>query len=186
MKAVIRYLFIVAAFIAMAGTAAEAQNFAGGKRVAGSRGIEDKIFKEIIRLPYYGLFDHITYQLNGNTVILGGSVISLGTRKSAERVVKRIPGVERVVNNIRELPPSPSDNDIRRQLVREFSRGGSIYRYLQGPNPSVRLIVDHGRVSLEGYVANRSDANLMRILANGIFGVFDVQNHLIVENERAR
>ena len=186
MKAIIKYLFVVVAFIAMAGTAVEAQNFAGGKRITNSRAIEDKVFKEIIKLPYYGVFDHITYQLNDNTVILGGSVISLGTRKSAERVVARIPGVERVVNNIRELPPSPSDNDIRRQLVRGFGQTGALYRYLQGPNPSVRLIVDHGRVAFEGYVANRSDANLMKIVANGIFGVFDVQNHLIVERERAR
>jgi hyperosmotically inducible protein len=186
MKALIKYVFMIAAFFAMAGTAANAQSFVGGKRPAGMRAVEDKIFHEILMLPNYGLFDHITYQMDGNTVILGGDVYSLGTRKGAENRVKRIPGVQRVVNNIRELPPSPSDDRIRRELVRQIARTGGLYRYLQGPNPSVRLIVDNGRVSLEGYVSNRSDANLMNIAANGIFGVFNVQNNLIVTREQPR
>jgi hyperosmotically inducible periplasmic protein len=152
-------------------------------RKAAPRTIEQKVFKEIIKLPYYGLFDNIKYQVNGGTVILSGKVYSLGLRKSAERVVKKIDGVESVVNNIEELPPSSFDDQIRRQLIREFSRTGGLYRYLQGVNPSVRLVVDRGRVELEGFVANRGDKNLMNILANGIPGVFNVQNNLVVESE---
>ncbi|HEY8563837.1 MAG TPA: BON domain-containing protein [Pyrinomonadaceae bacterium] len=143
--------------------------------------IEQKVFKRIIGLPYYGLFDHISYKVDGRTVTLYGKTASLGTRKNAERAVKRIDGVERVINNIDELPPSSFDDQIRRQLVREFSsRGGSLYRYLLGPNPSIRIIVENGRVSLEGYVSNRGDSNLANILANGVSGVFSVRNNLIV------
>lgn len=143
--------------------------------------IERKIFKEILTLPRYGVFDHIAYKLDGNTVTLYGKTYSLGTKKAAERYVSRIDGVDRVINNIQELPPSGFDDRIRRQLVQSFwNRGGSLYRYLQGNNPSVRLIVENGRVSLEGYVSNRGDSNLANILANGIPGVFNVQNNLIV------
>jgi osmotically-inducible protein OsmY len=39
---------------------------------------------------------------------------------------------------------------------------------------------------LEGYVASRGDSNMMNILANGIPGVFSVENHLMVENGRGR
>jgi hyperosmotically inducible protein len=143
--------------------------------------LEQKIFKEINRLPYYGVFDFISYKVDGRTVTLYGKVASLGTKKSAERVIRKIDGVERVVNNIDELPPSSFDNAIRRQIVRDFwNRGGSLYRYLQGSNPSVRIIVENGRVTLEGYVSNRGDANLANILANGVSGVFSVRNNLIV------
>jgi hypothetical protein len=183
---VTKFLFVFVAVLAMAGMTVDAQSFAGGRRPANMRTLEDRIFKEIITLPRYGVFDHITFQVSGNTVILGGNVNSLGTKKAAERSVRRIPGVGQVINNIRELPPSGFDNQIRRQLVREFSRNGPLYRYLQGPNPSVRLIVDRGHVSLEGYVANRSDAGLMNLLANGIPGVFSVRNNLIVESDRVR
>jgi hypothetical protein len=183
---IIKFLFAAVAFAAFAGMSVNAQSFAGGRRPTNMRTLEDRIFKEIITLPRYGVFDHITFQVSGNTVILGGNVNSLGTKRSAENAVRRIPGVERVINNIRNLPPSGFDNQIRRQLVREFGRHGSVYRYLQGPNPSVRLIVDRGHVSLEGYVSNRSDAGLINVIANGIPGVFSVRNNLIVESDRVR
>jgi len=186
MKSIMKYFLVAAAFLTFAGTAVNAQSFVGGKRPANLRATEDKIFHEILMLPNYGLFDHITYQVNGGTVVLGGSTISLGTRKAAERVVKRVPGVERVINNIEELPPSSFDEQIRRQLVAQLAQTGNVYRYLQGVNPPVRLVVNRGRIALEGYVDNRSDANMMYIAARGVSGAFDVQNHLIVKNERVR
>jgi len=184
MRSLIKILFVAIAMVSLAGVSAEAQRFAGGHGPKHARSLDDQIFKKLISLPNYGLFDHITYQLNGGTVVLNGSVISLGTKSDAERSVRRIPGVTRVVNNIRELPPSPFDNQIRRSLVRQFANSG-VSRYLQGPNPSVRIIVDNGHVSLEGYVSNRSDANLMRVLALGVSGVFSVDNHLMLSGERA-
>lgn len=146
--------------------------------------IEKKVFKEIIRLPYYGVFDHIAYKVDGGTVTLYGKTSSLGTRKSAERVVKKIPGVIEVVNNIDELPLSSFDNRIRRQVLREFANAPGIYGYVAGVNPSVRIIVENGRVTLEGYVSNKSTSNLMNLLANRVPGTFKVTNNLIVgENE---
>jgi hyperosmotically inducible protein len=186
MKSLIKFIFVAIALVSVGGSVANAQSYVSGKRPNNSRSVEDQIFRSILRLPNYGLFDNITYQMQGNTVILGGSVASLGTKRDAERTVRRIPGVERVVNNIRELPPSSFDNQIRRSLVRQFANSPGLYRYLQGTNPSVRIIVDNGHVALEGYVASRSDANTMNILANGVFGVFSVENHLIVDNGRGR
>jgi len=176
------FLVISIAIIAISVVSVSAQSYKAG---GSNKTIEQQVFKQILGLPNYGLFDNIKFEVNGDTVILSGKVNSLGTRKSAERGVKKIGGVRNVINNIDELPPSSFDNTIRRQLVGTLSQnGGSFYRYLQGTNPSVRLIVENGRVTLEGYVANRSDSNLANILANGIFGVFTVQNNLVVENGR--
>jgi hyperosmotically inducible protein len=162
-----KFFLMAAAFVTLAGTAASAQSFIGGKRPANLRAVEDQIFHKILMLPNYGVFDHIT-------------------KKAAEKSVKRIPGVERVINNIEELPPSPFDDRIRQQLVNQIARMGSAYRYLQGVNPPVRLVVNRGRIALEGYVDNRTDANLMYIAARGVPGAFEVENHLIVKNERVR
>ena len=185
MRSIFRSLFLLFAIVAVGGAVvASAQTFAVGKRLASKNSIDGQVFHNILMLPNYGLFDNITFQINGNTVVLGGSVISLGTKRDAERSIRRIPGVARVINNIRELPPSSFDNQIRRSLVRAYANNGGLYRYLQGTNPSVRLIVDNGHVSLEGYVSSRSDANTMRILALGIPGVFTVENHLVHASER--
>lgn len=161
----------------------QAQNFSADGNIS-QKTLEQEVFKKILIMPYYGVFDNIQFQVEGSTVTLSGKVYSLGLKKSAERTVKKIDGVEKVINNIDELPPSSFDNRIRRQLVNEFARGGSLYRYLQGPQPSVRLIVENGRISLEGIVANRGDYNLANILTRGIPGVFEVTNNLIIENDK--
>ena len=144
-------------------------------------GIEQKVFKKIIGLPNYGVFDHVTFEVNGGTVVLHGNVLSLGTRKSAENAVRKIEGVTEVVNNIQNLPPSGFDNRIRYELLRTYANTPALPGYLMEPNPSVRIIVSGGRVTLEGYVNNSGTKNLMGILANGIPGVFSVTNNLITE-----
>lgn len=149
----------------------------------GNTALEQQIFKKLIALPYYGVFDHIAYQVNGGTVTLYGKVISLGTKRDAANAVKRIPGVVDVVNNIEELPPSSFDNQIRYSVLRTFINSAGLWPYLREPNPSVRIIVENGHVTLEGYVNNRGTANTMNILANGVNGVFSVTNNLIVNNK---
>lgn len=183
MKILRNFLVLSFAILAFSTAGVSAQNFSDAKS---PRTLEQKVFKKLIGLPYYGVFDHIAYQVNGSTVTLYGKVNNAVNKRDAENAVERIAGVQRVVNKIEILPPSPFDNSIRRQLVREFVRTGGIYRYLREPNPSVRLIVDRGRVTLEGVVATRGDSNLFNILANGVPNVFNVQNNLIVEKDRAR
>ena len=145
-----------------------------------SQGVERKIYSELVSLPRYGVFDHITYQVNGSTVTLGGKVITLGTKSMAGRVVKDIPGVTYVINNIEEIPVGSIDHSVRRQAYATFvSRGPG--QYFSTINPDVRIIVERGHITLEGFVAHQADSNVLNILANGVPGVFSVQNNLIVE-----
>src|SRR5512138_3217741 len=72
----------------------------------------NKVRKELVTLPYYGVFDNLAYKIEGGTVTLYGQVVDAVTRKDAERRVKKIEGVERVINNIEILPLSGFDNTI--------------------------------------------------------------------------
>lgn len=181
MRVLKSFLVLTIAILGFSFINVQAQNSSGNSP------IEQKVFKKIIGLPYYGVFDNIKYEVQGNTVILSGKVYSLGVKNSAENVVKKIDGVERVINNIENLPPSSFDNSIRRNIVRSFANnGGNLSSYLRGPNPSIRIIVDNGQVALEGYVSNRGDYNLANILANGIPGVFSVTNNLVIEKDSPR
>lgn len=182
MKFIRHFLILAVAVFGVSAVSANAQNYSNSKS---SRTLEQKIFKQLIKLPYYGVFDNIKYELDGDTVILSGKVANARNRKDAENAVEDVAGVQRVVNNIEVLPPSSFDASIRRRMLRTLADRG-LYRYLWEPNPSVRIIVDGGRVELEGYVANRGDYNLMNILANGVSGVFNVKNNLVIEKEEAR
>jgi hyperosmotically inducible protein len=138
---------------------------------------------ELVTLPYYGVFDNLAYNINGGTVTLYGEVVRPTTRSGAEKSVKRLPGVSRVVNNIRVLPLSSADDDIRAATFRSLARTGGLYRYLQGANPSIHIVVDNGRVKLEGVVANKSDKALANMAVRNVSGAFGITNNLKVEGQ---
>ena len=147
----------------------------------GNSQLSDRVRHELVMLPYYGVFDNLAYSINGGTVTLYGQVIQPTTRSSAEGVVKRLPGVTRVVNNIKVLPLSSFDNRIRTATYRSIARTSSLYRYLQGGNPSLHIVVDNGHVTLEGVVSGQGDRTLAYMAANQVPGVFSVTNNLRVE-----
>jgi osmotically-inducible protein OsmY len=148
--------------------------------------LDRQIRKEILTLPYYNVFDAIGYERSGDTVTLNGYVTRPTTKEDAEESIADLDGVRRVVNNIVVLPLSPSDDRLRHRILQTLtSRGGSLYRYFLGTNPSIRIIVNRGRVSLEGYVDNKGDYNLANVLTRGVSGSFGVTNNLkILRDER--
>ena len=169
-------LFAIVAIIGVSVIGVNAQNYASKDT---PKSIEQQVYNKIRYLPYYDVFDYITFEVKGSTVILGGKVNSLGTKRQAAAIVKDIPGVSEVVNNIDQLSPSPGDDRIRRDAYRTFvSRGPS--QYFSTIAPDVRIIVENGRITLEGYVTYQSDKNMLNILANGVSGAFEVTNNLVV------
>jgi BON domain-containing protein len=142
----------------------------------------EKIRKELVTLPYYGVFDNLEYKLEGSTVTLYGQVVNPVTRSGAARRVARIEGVDQVINNIEVLPVSGFDDSIRARAYRSIFRSGSLYRYAMGTNPSIHIIVRNGNVTLEGVVSSRMDSQLAYMAANQVPGVFSVTNNLRVES----
>src|ERR1700724_1043233 len=138
----------------------------------------DAVRHELVMLPYYNVFDDLGYQVNGNTVILTGDVTQPVLKSDAENVVKRIPGVTNVVNEIKVLPLSPFDNQTRRAVYRSVFGFASLYRYAMGAVPSIHIIVDNGHVTLKGVVDNEGDKNMLIIRANGVSGVLSVSNEV--------
>ena len=141
---------------------------------------------ELLMLPYYGVFDDLEYRVDGHTVILQGYVISehSTTKDDAEKVVKKIEGVDKVVNNIEVLPPSPMDDRLRAQLYRKIYGYGSLFKYANLSIPPIHIVVKNGRVILKGVVDNDTDKNLVGMLANQVPGVFEVTNDLRVVPSR--
>jgi hyperosmotically inducible protein len=147
---------------------------------------QDKLVREVrhelIMLPYYGVFDNLSFQINGRTVTLMGQVVNPVVKSDAGNVVKRIEGVDNVVNNIEVLPPSPMDERIRRAVFRSIYSYGPLLRYANMSVPPIHIIVKGGRVTLEGVVDSEGDKNLAGIRANQVPGTFQVTNNLRVVN----
>jgi hyperosmotically inducible protein len=187
MKAVVYKVFALAAALVLAASAAVAAPAETSGERAAYEQLAKKVRKELVTLPWYGVFDNLAYEIDGSTVKLYGQVVQPSTRKDAERRVRKLKGVEQVVNNIEVLPLSPFDDSIRASAYRTlFGWNSPLFRYGRGVNPSVHIVVNRGRLTLEGVVASEGDRRLAYMLANSIPGVFSVTNNLRAENERAR
>jgi hyperosmotically inducible periplasmic protein len=154
----------------------------GGKKFSAKA--QERIIKEvrnqILMLPDFGTFDNIAFKLNGYDVVLVGQVTRPSLKSDAERVVKKIEGVERVDNRIEVLPPSGNDDRIRREVFNAIYRYAPLQHYGVGSNRPIRIIVNHGNVTLEGVVDRESDKNMAGLQANGVPGVFSIRNNLVV------
>jgi hyperosmotically inducible protein len=144
--------------------------------------IASQVRHQLLLLPYYSMFDDLEYSVQGSTVTLSGAVTSIHsqTKRDAENAVKRIEGVEKVVNNIQVLPPSPFDEQARQQVFRALARTGGLSRYFWPQAPSIRIVVDKQHVTLKGYVNSEGDKNLATMAANQVRDVFQVTNDLQV------
>jgi hyperosmotically inducible protein len=151
----------------------------------GQTAAHDRIVKEVrhelVMLPYYNVFDNLSYRVDGNTVTLMGQVTRPTLKSDAENVVKKLEGVDKVVNQIEVLPLSPNDDRIRRAVYQKiFSFPSLSTRYGFQAVPSIHIIVKNGNVNLEGVVDNEADKNVAGLQANGVPGVFSVTNNLRV------
>jgi hyperosmotically inducible protein len=142
---------------------------------------------ELVMLPYYGIFDDLAFRVDGGAVTLMGSVVRPTLKSDAENVVKRVEGVTQVINQIKVLPLSPMDDQIRMAEYRAIY-GDPILgtRYSYRALPSIHIIVENGHVTLEGVVANQFDKNLINVRANTVPNVFSVTNNLIVEQQQSK
>ena len=136
---------------------------------------------ELVMLPYYSVFDHFAYKIDGHTVTLMGQVTRPTLKSSAENVVKDIEGVEQVNNQIEVLPVSPHDDQIRIAEYRAIYSQPSMQKYATQAVPPIHIIVNNGKVTLYGVVGNEGDKNIANIQANSVPGVFSVTNNLRVD-----
>ena len=142
--------------------------------------IAKEVRHQILMLSDFGVFDNIAFGLRGYDVMLVGQVRQPLLKSEAERVVKKIEGVERVENRIEVLPLSPNDDRLRRDVFNAIYRYGPLQHYGVGSNRPIHIIVNRGHVTLEGVVDRQADKNIAGIRANEVFGVFSVQNNLVV------
>lgn len=143
--------------------------------------LEREIRHELLLLPAYTLFDHVAFRLEGTTVVLTGEVTKSTLKEDAERMVRRIAGVEHVRNEIRVLPGSPVDEQIRIAAYRAIYSTPTLNRYATQAILPIHILVENGRITLIGAVANEADRNLAYTKALEVPGVFSVTNRLVVE-----
>jgi hyperosmotically inducible periplasmic protein len=146
--------------------------------------IVGQVRHELVMIPQLSIFDNLAYRVDGNTVTLLGQVRNPIIKDEAQAAVKHIEGVEQVNNQIEVLPVSINDDRIRRQVARAVFNDPRLFEYAIQSVPPLHIIVKNGNVRLEGVVRDQADKDVAGIRANGVPGVFSVENNLQVENPR--
>lgn len=149
--------------------------------------ITREVRHELVMLPFYGVFDNLSYRVDPDgTVTLLGQVARPTLKSDAGNVVKKIEGVTNVVNNIEVLPTSIMDDQIRRATYRAIFGSSQLSQYQLRAVPPIHIIVKNGNVTLEGVVATQMDKQIAGMKANQVHGVFGVTNNLRVEQEEKK
>jgi hyperosmotically inducible protein len=168
--------FLSAMLLVGAGIAAASTN-------PGDADVQKRILHEIRSYSQYTVWDDISFRVNNGQVELFGAVNQPYKKADVERMVRRLPGVTSVTDEIKVLPLSSFDDRLRVQVARAIFRDPVLSRYGMGSIPSIHIIVDNGHVTLAGVVDNDMAKNLagMRAAGAGLsFGA--VTNNLQVEH----
>jgi hyperosmotically inducible protein len=144
--------------------------------------VSSAIYRELITLPYYGVFDHMKFEVSkGGVVTLRGAVRNPTLKDDAESRVRSVEGVEEVRNEIDVLPASPQDDRIRLAAYRAIYRHDTLERYGLNAVPPIHIIVKQGTITLEGMVDSKLDSQVAEMQARGVSGTFAITNNLEVE-----
>jgi hyperosmotically inducible periplasmic protein len=139
-----------------------------------------EIHHQLQVLPFYSVFDHIAFTINGTMVTLTGQVLRPTLKGNAEGAVKSLEGVTVVVNHIELLPASTSDDELRRGIYRAVYENPALAHYAAQTVPSIHIIVKNGGVTLEGNVESFADSSLAGARTSSVAKVLSVKNNLVV------
>lgn len=143
------------------------------------------IHHQLLTLPFYSVFDNLTFSIEGRKVTLSGQVIRQTLKEHAETSIKSIEGVGVVVNNIEVLPASASDDELRRDVYRAIFEDTVLARYAIQAVPPIHIIVKNGAVMLEGTIDSDEDKTLTGKQAGKVPNVSAVHNDLVVKKKDA-
>jgi osmotically-inducible protein OsmY len=145
--------------------------------------LQQKLAKKLAydRVGYFdNAFNYLTLSVKDGVVTLAGDTYNEVARDSALAIVQRTAGVKDVVSEVKVLPTSIFDNDLRLRTARAIYRDSVLGRYATDPVDPIRIVVDNGHVTLYGTVQSEMDKNIAGLRANSVFGAFSVDNKLAV------
>jgi len=135
------------------------------------------VAKAVNHYTQFTIFDNVDVAVKDGNVTLTGDVTMPYKREDIEKRVAKVDGVRQVRNQIKVLPVSLGDDQLRYRIARAIYNDPNFWNYAIGPNPPIHIIVEHGRVTLTGVVNNDTDRLIARSLAHQ-FPAMSVKNEL--------
>ena len=138
--------------------------------------------RQVLTYPHFTVFDSVQARINEGTLTLTGKVTMPFKRSDLEQRVRKVAGIQKVDNRLEVLPASKFDDELRNGIANAIYGNSAFVNYANQVNPPIHIVVERGRVTLEGVVANKVDRQLAYSIA-AMFPAFAVKNDLRTEDE---
>lgn len=99
---------VIGGFIAFLLLSCSAITYSQQNEPKAGQNLTKEIRHQLVLLPYYSVFDNLSYRVEGSKVVLSGQVVRASLKADAEAAVKSVEGVSSVQNDIEVLPPAPT------------------------------------------------------------------------------
>ena len=150
-------------------------------------GLTAAVAHQIVMYPYYSVWDAVDLRIDNGRVALSGVVNQPFKKSDIESLVARIPGVAGVSSDIKVLPLSGFDDQLRLRVARAIYGDPMLSRYAYMAQPPIHILVDNGHVTLVGVVNSQMEKNIAGARASGAGLSFGpITNDLVVENPPAK
>lgn len=140
------------------------------------------VSRQVLRYSQFTIFDSIHAQVDDGVVTLTGKVTMPFKSADIAKRVAKVEGVRDVRNEVTVLPVSLFDDELRLRIARAIYGNANFWRYGSMVNPPLHIIVESGRVTLEGVVNSNIDRMIARSIASS-FNAFEVTNNLKTDAE---
>jgi hyperosmotically inducible protein len=145
--------------------------------------IAAQVAQRLQRYAFYTIFDDANVEVDNGIVTLTGRVTMPYKADAFADLAAHVPGVQDVRNEMRTLPVSLFDDQLRYAVARRIYGDSLFSRYATQVNPPVHIIVERGRVTLTGVVFSEVERQKAEAIARGTFSVMGITNKLRIEEE---
>ncbi|MEM9290230.1 MAG: BON domain-containing protein [Acidobacteriota bacterium] len=145
--------------------------------------LEQDIRRVLDRTLARNIFDWVYATVEGDTVVLHGWVYYGSEAERIARGIAKIDGVAVVENRVELLSVSTFDDRLRVETARAIYRHPLFNQYPRLGTLPVHILVDGGRITLEGTVNTRAEAYAAELAARSQVTSFGVDSNLRVASE---
>jgi len=136
------------------------------------------VVKQIRGYSNMSVFDDAGAIVKDGSVVLMGFVTEPFKKDRIEQQMHKVLGIKEFENQIKVLPNSMQDNNLRRSLVNRLYRDPMFSDFAAMAIPPIHIIVENARVMLTGVVMNKMASQKAEVIIRTTPGVLSVENRL--------
>jgi osmotically-inducible protein OsmY len=142
--------------------------------------VANGVAERLRRYVLYSVFDDVAVGVREGQVTLTGEVTAGFKANDLARIASKVRGVQGVRNDIRTLPASLFDDQLRVAIASRLYGDPMFEPYSLQVPPPIHIVVENGHVTLTGAVGSEVERVKAGFVARGVFGVMGVDNQLKV------